>query len=69
MIISLPQGLVLMCCSLSDGLDDEVLLPYALMVALAPVTAAGKPSRPAGLQVGFLAFVCIAAQMLSEDCF
>ncbi|KAL0052408.1 hypothetical protein WJX82_001643 [Trebouxia sp. C0006] len=38
--------------SLSDGLDDEVLLPYALMVALAPVTAAGKPSRPAGLQAG-----------------
>lgn len=69
MIICLPQGLVLMCCSLSDGLDYEVLLPYALMVALAPVTAAGKPSRPAGLQVGFLGFVCIAAQMLSEDCF
>ena len=56
MVISLPQGLVLLCCSLSDGLDDEAVLPYALMVALAPVTAAGKPSRPAGLQVGFFGF-------------
>ncbi len=42
-----------MCYSLSEGLDDEVLLLYALMVALAPVTAAGKPSRPAESQVGF----------------
>ncbi len=53
MIISLLQGLVPMCYSLSEGLDDQVLLPYALMVVLAPMTAAGKPSRPAGLQVGF----------------
>ncbi len=53
MIISLPQSLVPMCYSLSEDLDDQVLLPYALMVVLAPMTAAGKPSRPAGLQVSF----------------
>ncbi|KAL0036594.1 hypothetical protein WJX79_002032 [Trebouxia sp. C0005] len=38
--------------SLSKGLDDQVLLPYALMVVLAPMSAAGKPPRPAGLQAG-----------------
>ncbi len=53
MIISLPQSLVPMCYSLSEDLDDQVLLPYALMVVLAPMNAAGKPSRPAGLQVSF----------------
>ena len=44
--------LVPMCCSLGEEIDDETLLPYALMVDLAPMTAAEKPCRPPGLQVG-----------------
>ena len=51
MIKSLSQMLVPMCCSLSEEIDDEILLPYALMVVLAPMTAAEKPCRPPGLQV------------------
>lgn len=38
--------------SLSEEIDDEILLPYALMVDLAPMTAAEKPCRPPGLQAG-----------------
>ena len=51
MIKSLPQLLVPICYSLSEEIDDQILLPYALMVVLAPMTAAEKPRRPPGLQV------------------
>ena len=50
-IKSLPQMLVPMHCSLSKEID-ETLLPYASMVDLARMTAAEKPRRPSGLQVG-----------------
>jgi len=51
MIQSLPRTLVPMWYSLSKHTEDQILLPYALMVVIAPVPAAEKPRRPPALQV------------------
>lgn len=51
MIQSLPRTLVPMWYSLSKHTEDQILLPYALMVVIAPVPAAEKLRRPPALQV------------------